>query len=114
MSQNVTLFKKHEVSGVVLLKLVKFGGNGDVRINCKDGDVTAVIVGWPTDRCAKKVTTAPHLVLDFQQNLCKEGNLLCAAVSNHSWSLESRAARTVSTGLGCTSRKHWSARQPET
>jgi len=29
-----------------------------------------------------KVTTASHLVLDFQQNLCKEGNLLCAAVSN--------------------------------
>jgi hypothetical protein len=28
-----------------------------------------------------KVTTASHLVLDFQQNLCKEGNLLCAAVS---------------------------------
>ena len=37
-----------------------------------------------TDRCAMKVTTASHLVLDFQQNLCKEGNLLCAAVSN--WS----------------------------
>jgi hypothetical protein len=34
-----------------------------------------------TDRCAMKVTTASHLVLDFQQNLCKEGNLLCAAVS---------------------------------
>ncbi len=35
-----------------------------------------------TDRCAMKVTTASHLVLDFQQNLCKEGNLLCAAVSS--------------------------------
>jgi len=34
-----------------------------------------------TDRCAMKVTTASHLVLDFQQNLCKEGNLHCAAVS---------------------------------
>jgi hypothetical protein len=37
--------------------------------------------GGVTDRCAMKVTTASHLVLDFQQNLCKEGNLLCAAVS---------------------------------
>ncbi len=36
-----------------------------------------------TDRCAMKVTTASHLVLDFQQNLCKEGNLLCAAVSRY-------------------------------
>jgi hypothetical protein len=36
-----------------------------------------------TDRCAMKVTTASHLVLDFQQNLCKEGNLLCAAVSSY-------------------------------
>ena len=33
-----------------------------------------------TDRCTKKVTSASHLVLDFQQNLYKEDNLLCGAV----------------------------------
>ena len=38
-----------------------------------------------TDRCAKKVATVSHLVLDFQQNLCKEGNPLWAAVGKMLW-----------------------------
>ncbi len=62
--------------------LVAVSGGGVGELESQPITSAAVSRGRTTDRCAMKVTTASHLVLDFQQNLCKEGNLLCAAVSN--------------------------------